>query len=34
VRELAQNQYALADAQASMVGSMHRLQIRMGQDPR
>ena len=33
VRELAQNQYALADAQASMVGSMHRLQIRMGQDP-
>jgi adhesin transport system outer membrane protein len=34
VRELAQNQYALADAQASMVGSMHRLQIRMGKDPR
>jgi outer membrane protein, adhesin transport system len=34
VRELAQNQYALADAQASMVGSMHRLQIRMGQDPK
>lgn len=33
VRELAQNQYALADAQASMVGSMYRLQIRMGQDP-
>ena len=34
VRELAQNQYALADAQAAMVGSMHRLQIRMGQDPK
>lgn len=34
VRELAQNQYALADAQASMVGSMYRLQIRMGQDPK
>ena len=34
VRELAQNQYALADAQASMIGSMHRLQIRMGQDPK
>lgn len=34
VRELAQNQYALADAQASMVASMHRLQIRMGQDPK
>ena len=33
VRELAQNQYALADAQASMVGSMFRLQIRMGLDP-
>lgn len=32
VRELAQNQYALADAQASMVGAMYRLQIRMGQD--
>ncbi len=31
VRELAQNQYALADAQASMVGAMYRLQIRMGQ---
>lgn len=31
VRELAQNQYALADAQASMVGAMGRLQIRMGQ---
>lgn len=34
VRELAQNQYALADAQASMVGSMYRLQVRMGQDPK
>jgi adhesin transport system outer membrane protein len=34
VRELAQNQYALADAQASLVGSMVRLQIRMGQDPK
>jgi adhesin transport system outer membrane protein len=33
VRELAQNQYALADAQASMVGAMYRIQIRMGQDP-
>ena len=33
VRELAQNQYALADAKASMVGAMVRLQIRMGQDP-
>lgn len=31
VRELTQNQYALADAQASMVGAMHRLQVRMGQ---
>lgn len=34
VRELAQNQYALAEAQASMVGSMYRIQIRMGQDPK
>lgn len=34
VRELAQNQYALADAQASMVGSMYRLHIRMGRDPK
>lgn len=34
VRELAQNQYALADAQAAMVGSMCRLQIRMGQVPK
>lgn len=30
VRELAQTQYALADARASMVGAMHRLQIRTG----
>jgi adhesin transport system outer membrane protein len=30
VRELAQNQYNQADAQASMVGAMHRLQLRMG----
>ena len=34
VRELAQNQYALADAQATMVGAMYRLQIRMGQEPK
>jgi adhesin transport system outer membrane protein len=34
VRELAQNQYALADAQAAMVGAMYRLQIRMGQEPK
>mgnify|MGYP000665115865 CR=1 FL=1 len=34
VRELAQNQYALADAQAAMVGAMYRLQIRMGQHPK
>lgn len=33
VRELAQNQYALADAHAAMMGSMYRLQVRMGQDP-
>jgi adhesin transport system outer membrane protein len=32
VRELAQNQYALADARASMVAAMYRLQIRSGQD--
>ena len=31
-REFTQNQYALVEAQAVMVGSMHRLQIRMGQD--
>jgi adhesin transport system outer membrane protein len=34
VRELVQNQYALADAQASMVGAQARLQIRMGQVPK
>ena len=33
VRELAQNQYALADAKAAMAAAMFRLQIRMGQDP-
>lgn len=32
VRELAQNQYALADARASMQGAIHRLQIRTGQE--
>jgi adhesin transport system outer membrane protein len=32
VREVAQNQYALADANAAMLGAMHRLQIRLGQD--
>lgn len=32
VRELAQNQYALADARASLQGAKHRLQIRTGQD--
>ncbi len=31
VRELAQNQYSLAEAQASMTGAMHRLQLRMGE---
>jgi adhesin transport system outer membrane protein len=30
VRELAQNQYSLADTQANMLGAMHRLQLRMG----
>ena len=29
VRELAQNQYALSDAQATMTGAMYRLQLRM-----
>ena len=33
VRELAQNQYALVDAQATMMGAMYRLQVRMGQEP-
>jgi adhesin transport system outer membrane protein len=32
VRELTQNQYALADAHAAMDAAMHRLQIRSGQD--
>lgn len=32
VRELAQNEYTLADARASMQGAYHRLQIRTGQD--
>jgi len=30
VRELAQNEYALADAKAGMVAAMNRLQIRVG----
>lgn len=33
VRELAQNQYALADAQAAMMGAIYRLQVRSGQNP-
>lgn len=33
VRELAQNQYALVDAQATMMGALYRLQVRLGQDP-
>jgi adhesin transport system outer membrane protein len=33
VRELAQNQYSQADAQASMLGAMYRLQLRMGEQP-
>jgi outer membrane protein, adhesin transport system len=32
VREVAQNQYALADANAAMLGALYRLQIRLGQD--
>jgi adhesin transport system outer membrane protein len=32
VRELAQNEYTLADARASMQGAYYRLQIRTGQD--
>lgn len=32
VRELAQNQYALADAQAVMVGAMYRLRVRLGEE--
>jgi adhesin transport system outer membrane protein len=31
VRELAQNQYSLADAQSTMLGAMARLQLRMGE---
>lgn len=33
VRELAQNQYAQADAQAQLVGAMQRLKLRMGLSP-
>lgn len=33
VRELAQNQYALVDAQAAMAGALYRLQVRLGLDP-
>jgi len=33
VRELAQNEYALVDAQASLVGSRLRLEIQMDQNP-
>ncbi|MEK7346373.1 MAG: TolC family protein [Pseudomonadota bacterium] len=33
VRELAQNQYNLVDAHATMVSAMYRLQIRTGQSP-
>ncbi len=33
VRELAQNQYSQADAQATLLGAMHRLQLRMGELP-
>ena len=32
-RDLAQNQYNLADARASLVGALHRLQLRMDQSP-
>lgn len=31
VRELAQNQYALADSQAAMNAALYRLQVRMGE---
>jgi outer membrane protein, adhesin transport system len=31
VRELAQNQYALVDSQASMNAALYRLQVRMGE---
>ena len=33
VLELAQNEYAAAEAQAVMQGAMNRLEIRMGQSP-
>ena len=33
LRELVQNEYALVDAQAAMMGAMYRLQVRSGQDP-
>lgn len=33
VRELAQNQYASAEAKATLTAAMVRLQIRLGQDP-
>ena len=32
-RDLAQNQYSLADARASLVGALHRLQLRMDRSP-
>ena len=32
VRELAQNQYAMADSHAAMMAALYRLQVRMG-DP-
>lgn len=32
-RELGQNQYSLAEAQASMLGALHRLQVRLGELP-
>jgi len=31
VRELAQNQYAMADSQAAMTAALYRLQVRMGE---
>lgn len=31
VREVAQNQYALVDANAAMLGAMQRIQVRLGQ---
>jgi adhesin transport system outer membrane protein len=32
-RDLAQNQYSLADAKSSLVGALHRLQLRMDKSP-